>query len=91
MDDDDGDAKECADAWMPTSTCGTEFLLLPKQGEEHGQIVGPEYVSAIDSDQSGMRIISYGQYVRRHRRARLSTRIRMAHARAIPSDMLCPI
>jgi len=51
------------EAWMPTSTCGTEFYLLPKPGEEHGELVGPELVSEMDTDQSGMRIVSYGQYV----------------------------
>ena len=48
---------------MPTSTCGTEFYLLPKPGEEHGEVVGPECVSEMNTDQSGMRIVSYGQYV----------------------------
>ena len=44
---------------MPTSTCGTEFYLLPKPGEEHGEVVGPEFVmSEMDTDQSGMRIVS---------------------------------
>ena len=28
-----------------------------------GELVGPELVSEMDTDQSGMRIVSYGQYV----------------------------
>jgi len=56
-------APEPRQPFMPTSTCGKVFYLLPGPGESVGRLVGPTAVSSMDTDQSGMRIVCYATYV----------------------------
>ena len=49
-------------SWLPTSTMATEFYRLPNSDETHGELVGPDAVSA-GGDQSAMRMVNYVAYV----------------------------
>ena len=47
-------------AWCPTSSMGSIFFRLPNSNVPNGEVYGLCKASAIDGDQSGMRIVGYG-------------------------------
>ena len=58
-----GVAKPGRVQWMPTATMGVQFFRCGDNGEG-GEMYAGDEGSAIDSDQTGMRILGYTGYVR---------------------------
>ena len=48
--------------WAPTATLGTQFFRCG-DGDKRGEMYAGDAGSALDSDQTGMRIIGYTGYV----------------------------
>jgi hypothetical protein len=50
--------------FMPTRTMASEFFELPTDAHKSGRLIGVDSASSMGGDQSGMRIIGQGFWVR---------------------------